>query len=176
MNKENCFLDVEDLQKLISNMKSPPNLLTLEDFRDKYYLECNPKFSINPHRCRKDNDISNQTMQDLRLRVEGVRDCSGCFCSDCKVYKIVKWIKYLHPIVYQHGQDEISRCVTKKFMMCCAPLFKECSQHHRHKGDPGVTPGTCGAIGERAQVILVWVKAPWLQERLPPMEIKSHKG
>ena len=24
----------------------------------------------------------------------------------------------------------------------------------KHKGDPGVTPGTCGAIGERAQVIL----------------------
>jgi hypothetical protein len=30
-------------------------------------------------------------------------------------------------------------------------------QHHEHKGDPGVTPGTCGAIGERDQVILVWV-------------------
>ena len=32
-------------------------------------------------------------------------------------------------------------------------------QHHGHKGDPGVTPGTCGSIGERAQVILVWVRA-----------------
>ena len=30
----------------------------------------------------------------------------------------------------------------------------------RHKGDPGVTPGTCGAIGERTQVILVQVRAP----------------
>ena len=38
---------------------------------------------------------------------------------------------------------------------CRAPLFEECPQHHGHKGDPGVTPGTCGAIGERAQVILV---------------------
>ena len=28
-----------------------------------------------------------------------------------------------------------------------------------HKGDPGVAPGTYGAIGERAQVILVWVRA-----------------
>ena len=38
---------------------------------------------------------------------------------------------------------------------CRAPLLEECTQHHGHKGDPGVTPGTCGIIGERAQVILV---------------------
>jgi len=42
---------------------------------------------------------------------------------------------------------------------CCAPLHKECPQHHGRHGDPGVTPGTCGAIGERDQVILVWVRA-----------------
>ena len=51
---------------------------------------------------------------------------------------------------------------------CRAPLPKECPQHHGHKGDPGMTPGTCGAIGERAQVILVWVRAPGRWERLPP--------
>ena len=39
------------------------------------------------------------------------------------------------------------------------PLHEECSQHHGHKGDPGVTPESCGAIGERDQVILVWVRA-----------------
>ena len=27
-------------------------------------------------------------------------------------------------------------------------------QHHGHKGDLGITSGTCGAVGERAQVIL----------------------
>jgi hypothetical protein len=37
---------------------------------------------------------------------------------------------------------------------------QECPQHHGHKGDPGVTPGICGAIGERDQVILMWVTAP----------------
>ena len=37
---------------------------------------------------------------------------------------------------------------------------KGCLKHQGHKGDPGVTPGTCGAVGERAQVILVWVRAP----------------
>ena len=57
-----------------------------------------------------------------------------------------------------------------------APLLEECPQHHGHKGDPGVTPGTCGAIGERAQVILVWVRAPGRWERLPPTETRSHEG
>ena len=33
---------------------------------------------------------------------------------------------------------------------CHAPLLEECLQYHGHKGDPGVTPGTCGAIDERA--------------------------
>ena len=28
------------------------------------------------------------------------------------------------------------------------------------QGGPKVTPGTCGAIGEKVQVILVWVRAP----------------
>jgi hypothetical protein len=37
---------------------------------------------------------------------------------------------------------------------------KGCLKHHGHKGDPRVTPGTCGAGGEKAQVILVWVRAP----------------
>jgi hypothetical protein len=39
-------------------------------------------------------------------------------------------------------------------------LYEECPQHHGHKGGPGVTPETCGAIGKRDQVILMWVKAP----------------
>jgi hypothetical protein len=38
---------------------------------------------------------------------------------------------------------------------CRAPLHEECLQHYGHKGDPGVTPGTCDAIGERDQVILM---------------------
>ena len=59
---------------------------------------------------------------------------------------------------------------------CRTPLLEECLQHHGHKGDPGVTLGTCGAIGERAQVILVWVRAPGRWERLPPTEIRSHEG
>ena len=40
---------------------------------------------------------------------------------------------------------------------CRAPLHEEYPKHHGHKGDPRVTPGTSGAVGERAQVVLVWL-------------------
>jgi hypothetical protein len=40
-----------------------------------------------------------------------------------------------------------------------APLHKGCPKQHGHKRDPGVTPGTCVTDGEKAQVILVWVRA-----------------
>jgi hypothetical protein len=43
---------------------------------------------------------------------------------------------------------------------CCCILRKGCPKHHGHKGDPRVTPGTCEAGGENAQVILVWLRAP----------------
>ena len=74
----------------------------------------------------------------------------------------------------QLGKEKVEKEVLE--IRCRAPLLKECPQHHEHKGDPGVTPGTCGAIGERAQVILVWVRAPRRWERLPPTKIRSHKG
>jgi hypothetical protein len=51
-------------------------------------------------------------------------------------------------------------CPYKKEDHCRAPLQKGCPKHQGHKGDPGVTLGTCGAGGEKAQVILVWVRAP----------------
>ena len=68
------------------------------------------------------------------------------------------------------------QCTNTFHSPCCAPLFEECLQYHGHKGDPKVMLGTCGAIGERAQVILVWVRAPGHWKRLPSTETRSHKG
>ena len=39
-----------------------------------------------------------------------------------------------------------------------------------------MTPGTCGAIGERAQVILVWVKVPGRWECLSPTGTRSPRA
>jgi hypothetical protein len=44
-------------------------------------------------------------------------------------------------------------------LWCRAPLHKECPKHLGHKRDPGVIPETCNADNEKAQVILVWVRA-----------------
>jgi hypothetical protein len=57
---------------------------------------------------------------------------------------------------------------------CCAPLHKGCLKQQGHKGDPGVTPGTCGAGGEKAQVILVWVRAPGVGNASHPQRLGSH--
>ena len=43
------------------------------------------------------------------------------------------------------------------------PLLEKVPQHHGHKGDPEVTSRACAAIGEKDQVILVWVKAPCVE-------------
>ena len=78
-------------------------------------------------------------------------------------------------IVYDEMDTQKIVLLRMRVITCRTPLLEECLQYHGHKGDPGVTPGTCGAIGERAQVILVWVRAPGRSERLPPMETRSHK-
>ena len=41
-------------------------------------------------------------------------------------------------------------------LWCRAPLYEKC--HLGHKGDLGVTSRISGVVGERAQVILVWMR------------------
>jgi len=60
--------------------------------------------------------------------------------------------------VDQNGKDQL----------CCAPLYKGCPKYHGHKGDPKVTLGTCGAGGENDQVIVVWVRAPGVENASHP--------
>ena len=55
---------------------------------------------------------------------------------------------------------------------CCAPLSKECTKHHEQKRDPGVTHGTCGVVGERAQVIIVWVRAQGVRNTSYPRRLE----
>ena len=44
-------------------------------------------------------------------------------------------------------------------LICAVATF----QRGMMKMNPSMTPGICGAVGERAQVILVWVKAPGIE-------------
>ena len=43
-------------------------------------------------------------------------------------------------------------CFVSK-MLCRAPPHEECLKYYGHKGDLGVTPGTCDVVGERAPSI-----------------------
>ena len=42
---------------------------------------------------------------------------------------------------------------------CSTPLHEKCLQHHGQKGNLRVMHKFRGAIGDRAQVVLVWVRA-----------------
>ena len=59
---------------------------------------------------------------------------------------------------------------------CCAPIHKECPRHHRHKGDPGVTPRTlwhlwCEGLSNRNVD-----EGPWCWKPLLSMETRvSHE-
>jgi hypothetical protein len=73
--------------------------------------------------------------------------------SDSPLYQSrLKKPLWMSPLIQRVRGQSINLHVTH--------LHEECPQYHGHKGDPGVTPGTCGAIGERFQVILMWVSAP----------------
>jgi hypothetical protein len=62
-------------------------------------------------------------------------------------------------------------------LTCRAPLHKECPKHHGHKGDPGVTPETCGTDGEKAQLSDPSVgEGPEHWECLSPTGTRSHEG
>ena len=60
----------------------------------------------------------------------------------------------------------------RDLIWCHTPLHEE-SPNTWAQGDPRVAPGICGAVGEGAQVILIWVRARALG--MPPhTETRSH--
>ena len=67
----------------------------------------------------------------------------------------------------QLGDDEMP-IQTYIHMECHAPLHEECPQHHGYKVDPRMMPEIWGTIGERAQMILVWVRAPCIESAFHP--------
>ena len=143
-----------------------------------------------------DNEQRNPPQPTNAEEEEGFQEthCSPPGASRCESHPDVEIVSFapsqpVVPLVELSSDDEIEKphesddddeeesgLFEQMETKCRAPLLEECPQHHGHKGDPGVTPGTCGAIGERAQVILVWVRSSGRWERLPPMETRSHDG
>jgi hypothetical protein len=93
--------------------------------------------------------------QKSKLQLKGGRGLGSGFGAECGI-----WVQARGPESKCIWLGQKSKLQLKGGVECRAPLQKGCQKHHGHKGDPGVTPGTCGAGGEKAQVILVWVRAP----------------
>ena len=77
-------------------------------------------------------------------------------------------------MLYRFNQmdDEAPRKNTHPYYR--VPFYEACQQHHRHKGDLEVTSEIRGAIGEKAQVIIVWVRGPNVENAfITHLSIKS---
>ena len=58
------------------------------------------------------------------------------------------------------------------FFWCCAPFHEERLQHHGHNGTPKWCLGlVTSVIGERAQVVLVWVRGPHIENASHPRRL-----
>jgi hypothetical protein len=97
-------------------------------------------------------DILERNPKTLAAAKVAAREMDAC------IFHAYTWL------VFQPAELQAYSLLTKPSYVCIwncrAPLQNGCPKHHGHKGDPGVTPGTCGAGGEKAQVILMRVRTP----------------
>ena len=102
---------VEDVEAEIRRLKAPPRVLTREDFHREYNL---PLEGDNPHRFRK-NTVRAEAVKKLFGGRYGDAGRAGFCWLNCKVPEVVARVKFLHPILYQHGPGEIPNNVKVKF-------------------------------------------------------------
>ena len=108
---ERKFTSVEDVDAEIARLKAPPRVLTREDFQLEYKL---PHEGDNPHRFRK-NTVRPEALQRLFGARYGVAGRAGFCWLNCKVPEVLARVRFLHPILYQHGPNEIPNNVKVKF-------------------------------------------------------------
>ena len=84
-----------------------------------------------------------------------------------RMYELLKFA--LIAFLYHNIFNKFFHFISSIFW-CRTPLHEECPQHHGHKGNP---TRTCGAIGERAQVILGWMKALDVGNASQPQRIRG---
>ena len=95
----------------IARLKAPPRILTQEDFQREYGL---PHEGDNPHRFRK-NTVPPEVLKKLFGARYGDSGRARFCWLNCKILEVVARVKFLHPILYQHGLGEIPNNVKVKF-------------------------------------------------------------
>jgi hypothetical protein len=99
--------------------------------------------------------------------------------SQCQTLslKAISWVHEHMLIEFTRPHTPIAQSL-KVLVICHSALlinfvvYLSYPKHHEHKGDLGVTPETYVTIGERAQMILVWVGAPNVGNAFQPQRIR----
>ena len=122
--------------------------------------------SVESLRARSNSPVNHINQVPLLLPFEladNVKFVSGCNSSTKSLNSATDMVDTLAAKCCIHlcaqqwsGHHQTSNLL--RFFTNRALLHKDCPKHHVHKGNPGVPPETCGAVGERAQVILVWMR------------------
>ena len=102
---------VEDVEDEIARLKKPPRQLKKHDFKTEFGL---PDEGDNPHYFRK-NIVSAETLKKLFGKPYGELWQAGYAWGDCSVQEVVDRVKYLHPILYQHG--EVEHLILSRFVL-----------------------------------------------------------
>lgn len=102
---------MEDVDAEIARLKAPPRTLTREDFQREYSL---PHEGDNPHRFCK-GTVPAEVLKKLFGARYGDSGRAGFCWLNCKIPEVLARVKFLHPILYQHGLGEIPNNVKVKF-------------------------------------------------------------
>lgn len=115
------FRSVEDVEDEIARLKKPPRQLKKHDFKTEFALEDEGE---NPHHFRK-NTVPAETLRKLFGKPYGESGRAGYAWGDCDVQEVVHRVRYLHPILYQHGEYETPNLVTIRFAEGVALEYEE---------------------------------------------------
>ena len=115
------FRCVEDVEDEIARLKKPPRQLKKHDFKTEFGLQ--DKGDNSHHFCK--NTVSVETLRKLFGKPYGESGRAGYAWGDCSVQEVVDRVKYLHPILYKHREDETPNLITIRFAEGVALEYKE---------------------------------------------------
>lgn len=122
---EKKFETVKDVDDEIARLKPPPRTLLWTNFRDEYGLQVE---GANPHRFKK-GEVPEKLLSELFGKAQGDQGRGGYKWQDCQVPEVVGRIEFLHPILYQHGDDDMPGLITIKFAEGVAEEYEKGDGH-----------------------------------------------
>ena len=122
VKKSKVFQSAGDVDGEIANLKPPPRKLNRDDFAKEYNL-CDES-TENPHRYRK-NSLPAKLVRKYFGEPVGDGGRSGYSWQQCEHALLRARIKELHPIMYQHGPNEVPALLKVHFAEGVAMEFEK---------------------------------------------------